>query len=135
MKLLALVGKAAANRRVAVVTTVVFAVLCAGGGMTIGQGAVGVFVGVGVLLGLVNLLLTEISVIRMAEGGELSRKQFGFSSLGRIVVITALSGVVALVFWPNGLGAFFGLAVFQPIALVLTGLPTLRALRKGGEQA
>lgn len=135
MKAITLVRKAAANRRVAVATTVVFAVLCAAGGMTVGQGALGVFVGVGVLFGLVNLLLTEISVIRMAEGGEMSRRQFGFSSLGRLVVITALSAVVALVFWPNGLGAFFGLAVFQPIALVLTGLPTLRALRKGGEQA
>lgn len=135
MKLFALVRKAAANRRVAAVTTVVFAVLCAAGGMSIGQGALGVFVGIGVLFGLVNLLLTEISVIRMAEGGELSRRQFGFSSLGRLVVITALSAVVAVVFWPDGLGAFFGLAVFQPIALVLTGLPTLRALRKGGEQA
>lgn len=135
MKAIALVRKAAANRRLAVVTTVVFAVLCAAGGMTVGYGALGVFVGVGVLLGLVNLLLTEVSVIRMAESGEMSRRQFGFSSLGRLAVITALSAVVAVVFWPDGLGAFFGLAVFQPIALVLTGLPTLRALRKGGEQA
>lgn len=135
MKAITLLRKAVANRRVAVVTTVVFAVLCAAGGMTVGQGALGVFVGVGVLLGLVNLLLTEVSLIRMADGGEMSRRHFGFSSLGRLVVITALSALVALLFWPNGLGAFFGLAVFQPIALVLTGLPTLRALRRGGEQA
>lgn len=135
MRALRLVRKAASNRRVAVATTVVFAALCAAGGMTIGKGALGVFVGVGVLLGLVNLLLTELSLIRMAEDGELSRRHFGFSSLGRLVVITVLSALVALVFWPDGLGAFFGLAVFQPIALVLTGLPTLRALRKGGGEA
>jgi hypothetical protein len=37
---------------------------------------------------------------------------------------------IAVAFWPDGIGAFFGLAVFRLIALVMTTAPLLKELKK-----
>jgi hypothetical protein len=37
---------------------------------------------------------------------------------------------IAVMFWPDGIALLLGLAVFRLIALVMTGLPLLKELKK-----
>ncbi|MGH3096576.1 MAG: ATP synthase subunit I [Streptosporangiales bacterium] len=128
-----LILRAARNQRVTLLAGVALAALCAGLGLSFGYGAVGLFAAVGVLFGVVNALITEVTMIRIVDReGEPSRRQFGFSSLGRLAIISAAALILVIVFWPNGIGTFFGLAIFQPVVIVLTGLPLLKQLRNGG---
>lgn len=96
-----------------------------------GHLTIGLFFAAGVFLELVNKLLTEYGLMRSTEVGELpSRKQVGFSALGRLMGVTVVAVGLAALFWPNGIGVLFGLAIFHLILLVLTGIPLLRELRK-----
>lgn len=128
-----LILRAARNQRVTLVAGLALAALCAGIGLSLGYGAVGLFAAVGVLFGLANALIAELTMIRIVDSeGAPSRRQFGFSSLGRLAIISGAALVLVIAFWPNGIGTFFGLAIFQPVVLVLTGLPLLKELRNGG---
>lgn len=93
--------------------------------------AIGLFFTVGVALELANRLLTELTLLKAVESGELpSRKQYGMGALVRLMGITVIAGTLTVVFWPDGAGVLFGLALFHLIALVLTGIPLLKELRK-----
>jgi hypothetical protein len=96
-----------------------------------GQWKVGVFVSAGIALGLANLALTELSLLRSVESGDLiSRKQYALSSLVRLTGVSLVAGALAVVFWPEGGTVLLGLALFQMITLVLTGLPLLKEIKK-----
>jgi len=86
----------------------------------------------GVLLGLVNHLMTELWLLRIITSGvEPTRSQMIASTLTRLGVLTVVAVGAAVLFWPNGIGLLLGLAIFRLIALVMTGLPLLKELKQG----
>ncbi|TWE07979.1 ATP synthase subunit I [Rudaeicoccus suwonensis] len=93
---------------------------------------IGVFASVGIFLSLANQLFTETTLLRAVESGEeFSRKQYGASSAGRLMVITVIAGAICAFFWSSGGAAVLvGLAVFHMIILMATGLPLLKELKK-----
>jgi len=85
----------------------------------------------GVGLGLLNHLATEYWLLRLITSGEEpTRNRLAMSTMVRLVVVSAAAVAIAVVFWPDGIGVFFGLAVFRLIALVMTTVPLLKELRK-----
>src|SRR3954453_5693647 len=86
----------------------------------------------GVLLGLVNHLMTELWLLRIITSGvEPTRSQMIASTLTRLGVLTVVAVGAAILFWPNGIALLLGLAIFRLIALVMTGLPLLKELKQG----
>jgi hypothetical protein len=85
----------------------------------------------GVVLGLLNHLATEYWLLRLITSGEEpTRQRLAMSTMVRLVVISVAAVAIAVWFWPDGIGVFFGLAVFRLIALVMTTLPLLKELKK-----
>ena len=100
-------------------------------GVGLGSWTSGAFTAVGVLLGLGNAVLTELSLARFAADSDLpSRKRFAVSALVRLGVISLIAFALVALFWPVGGFVFLGLALFQLLSVVLTGLPLLKELRK-----
>ena len=86
----------------------------------------------GVLLGLVNHLMTERWLLGIiTSGADPTRSQMIASTLMRLGVLTVVALGAAIAFWPNGIGLLLGLAIFRLIALVMTGLPLLKELKQG----
>lgn len=97
----------------------------------LGRAQVGIFFTVGVLLSLLNHVLTELALARsLATGDDISRKQFAMGSLGRLAVVTLLAAVIVLTFWPYGAAVLIGLALMHLVLLIFTGLPLLNEMRK-----
>jgi hypothetical protein len=85
----------------------------------------------GVVLGLLNHLATEYWLLRLLTSGEEpTRNRLAMSTMTRLVVVSVAAVAIAVWFWPDGIGVFFGLAVFRLIALVMTTLPLLKELKK-----
>src|SRR5690242_13644583 len=85
----------------------------------------------GVVLGLLNHLATEYWLLRLLTSGEEPTKnRLAMSTMTRLVVVSVAAVAIAVAFWPDGIGAFFGLAVFRLIALVMTTLPLLKELKQ-----
>jgi hypothetical protein len=100
-------------------------------GVGVGEWQIGLFVAVGVILGLANGILTEAFLLRATESDDmLSRKQFAISSLVRLSGISLVALTLAVAFWPYGGAVLAGLAAFHLLALVLTALPLLKELRQ-----
>lgn len=96
-----------------------------------GEWKIGVFLGAGVVLGLVNHMLTELFLLRSVESSDLiTRKQYAMSSLVRLLGVSLVAVVLAVAFWPDGATVLVGLAVFHMITLVLTGIPLLKEIKK-----
>jgi hypothetical protein len=86
----------------------------------------------GVLLGLVNHLMTERWLLGIiTSGADPTRSQMIASTLMRLGLLTVVALGAAIAFWPNGIGLLLGLAIFRLIALVMTGLPLLKELKQG----
>lgn len=86
----------------------------------------------GVLLGLVNHVMTERWLLGIiTSGAQPSRGQMIASTLTRLGALTVVAVGAAVLFWPNGIGLLLGLAIFRLIALVMTGLPLLKELKQG----
>jgi hypothetical protein len=85
----------------------------------------------GVLLGLVNHLVTELWLLRLITSGETpTRNRMIASTVVRLLVLTVVAVGIAVIFWPDGIGLLLGLAIFRLIALVMTSLPLLKELKK-----
>jgi hypothetical protein len=85
----------------------------------------------GIGLGLVNHLATEFWLLRIITSGEQpTRSEMIFATVARLTVLTAVAVVIAVVFWPDGIGLLLGLAVFRLVALVMTSVPLLKELKK-----
>jgi len=85
---------------------------------------------VGVLLGLVNHLVTEYWLLRIiAGGGEPSRGQLTRFTMVRLTILAVVAIGVAVAFWPDGVGVLFGLAIFRLVALIMTTVPLLKELK------
>lgn len=86
----------------------------------------------GVLLGLVNHVMTERWLLGIiTSGAQPTRGQMIASTLTRLGALTVVAVGAAVLFWPNGIGLLLGLAIFRLIALVMTGLPLLKELKQG----
>ena len=85
----------------------------------------------GVALGLVNHLATEFWLLRIITSGEQpTRNQMIASTMARLIVLTVVAIGIAVAFWPDGIGLLLGLALFRLIALLMTGIPLLKELKK-----
>jgi hypothetical protein len=85
----------------------------------------------GIALGLINHLVTEFWLYKVISSGvELTRNKMAASAFVRLMVLTAVAVAIAAVFWPDGAGLLFGLAIFRLIALVMTTIPLLKELKK-----
>jgi hypothetical protein len=86
----------------------------------------------GIVLGLVNHLVTEFWLLKIITSGEQpTRNQMVATTLLRLLVLTVVAVGIAVLVWPDGIGLLLGLAIFRLIALVMTGIPLLRELKKG----
>jgi hypothetical protein len=96
-----------------------------------GEWRAGLFLGVGVLLGLVNSAVTELFLLRSVRADELiTRQQYAVASLVRLLGVSVVAVSVAVAFWPDGATVLFGLALFHLLTLVLTGIPLLKEIKK-----
>jgi hypothetical protein len=85
----------------------------------------------GIALGLANHLATEYWLMRIIASGEQpTRNKMIASTMSRLLVLTLVAVGIAVMFWPDGIGLLLGLALFRLIALVMTGLPLLKELKK-----
>jgi hypothetical protein len=85
----------------------------------------------GISLGLANHLVTEYWLLKIISSGEEpSRSQMVMSTIVRLLILTVVAVSIAVMFWPDGIGLLLGLALFRLIALVMTGLPLLKELKK-----
>jgi hypothetical protein len=91
---------------------------------------VGVFFGIGLLLGLLNALLVQRSVESITAEAHPLKRKMALNSATRLLVITVIGLTIAFVFRPTGLGVVFGLALFQVLLVLTTALPVIKALRK-----
>lgn len=120
-----------APRRVFVVATIM-----AGVGLAIasilGYWLVGLLFAVGLGLGAIHNAMTATAIRKHTVAGvETDRKGFAFSSLFRLLYITAFGAVFLLAFKRAGLAVFVGLLVFHFMALLGTSMPLLKELKKG----
>ncbi|MGO9031921.1 ATP synthase subunit I [Mycobacterium sp.] len=90
---------------------------------------VGVFFGVGLLLGLLNAVGVQRSVAAITAEAHPLKKQMAMNSASRLLIITVIGLGAAFVFRPAGLGVVFGLALFQVLLVVSTALPVWKKLR------
>jgi len=85
----------------------------------------------GVGLGLVNQVATELWLARLISSGEQpTRGRIAASTITRLLLLSVVAVAVAVVYWPSGVGLLLGLALFRLIALVMTGIPLLKELKK-----
>jgi hypothetical protein len=85
----------------------------------------------GIGLGLVNHLATEYWLLRIITSGEEpTRNEMIGATVARLTVLTVVAVVIAVYFWPDGIGLLLGLAVFRLVALVMTSVPLLKELKK-----
>ncbi len=83
----------------------------------------------GVGLGLVNHLATEYWLLRIISSGEQpTRGQMIRATMVRLIGLTAVAVVLAVVLWPDGIGLLLGLAIFRLLALMMTSVTLLKEL-------
>ena len=84
----------------------------------------------GIVLGLVNHLVTEYWLLRLLSSGEQpTRRKMTMATITRLAVLSVVAVGCAVAFWPSGIGLLLGLAVFRLIALVMTTIPLLKELK------
>jgi hypothetical protein len=90
---------------------------------------VGVFFGIGLLLGLLNALLVRRSVESITAREHPLKRSMAVNTASRLTIITIVGLIIAYVFRPTGLGVLFGLALFQVLLVATTALPVWKKLR------
>ncbi|MBA0049264.1 ATP synthase subunit I [Mycobacterium sp. NPDC050853] len=95
----------------------------------LGHWAIGVFFVTGLGLGLVNALLVRQSAEVITAQDNPSKQKMAINSAARLMVITVLALVIAFVFRPDGLGVFFGVALFQVLLVLTTAVPVWKGIR------
>ncbi|OBI43440.1 ATP synthase subunit I [Mycobacterium sp. E796] len=116
--------------RLLAISLAVTALAMLGAGLS-GRLMLGVFFGVGLLLGLLNALLVRRSVASITAKEHPLKSSMALNSATRLAIITVIALIIAYVFRPNGLGAMFGLALFQVLLVVSTAVPVYKKLRTG----
>ncbi|WP_227979797.1 hypothetical protein [Nocardia spumae] len=90
----------------------------------------GVFICIGLGLGWANAQLTLRSVTRITRSESPNKQMLAMSTAARLIIVTVLAIIVAFLTRPNGVGIFFGLALFQVILVLHTVVPEWRGLRQ-----
>ena len=114
--------------RLFVISLALTALATLGAGLS-GQLMLGVFFGIGLLLGLLNAILVQRSVESITAKEHPLKSSMALNSASRLAIITILALIIAYVFKPAGLGAMFGLALFQVLLVFSTALPVWKKLR------
>jgi hypothetical protein len=84
----------------------------------------------GVLLGLINHLVTEYWLLRIITSGQQpTRGQLTRTTIVRLTVLSVVAVGIAVAFWPAGIGLLLGLAIFRLISLAMTAIPLLKELK------
>ncbi|MDP9319232.1 MAG: hypothetical protein M3O94_09225 [Actinomycetota bacterium] len=123
--------RAFANQRRTELLALGFCVAAIWISVPMGEWRVGVFISAGILLSLLNHVLTENTLLTSVEDGDLfTRKQYATSALVRLMGISLVAVVLAVAFWPDGGAVFAGLALFHLVTLVFTGFPLLKEIKK-----
>jgi hypothetical protein len=98
---------------------------------TLDSWATAICAAVGVVLGLLNHLVTELWLGRIISGGhEPTRSALTRFTVLRLTILSVIAVAVAFALGRPGIALIFGLAIFRLIALVMTGLPLLKELKK-----
>jgi hypothetical protein len=116
--------------RLFVISLVLTALATLGAGLS-GQPMLGVFFGIGLLLGLLNAVLVQRSVNVITAKDQPLKSSMAVNSAMRLAIITVIGLVLAFAFRPNGLGVLFGLALFQVLLVFSTAMPVWKKLRTG----
>lgn len=90
----------------------------------------GVFISGGLVLGWLNAQLNWMSIVRITDSETPSKQKLALSSASRLLILTGLSILIAMVARPNGIGVFFGLALFQLVLVLHTVIPEVKGLRQ-----
>jgi hypothetical protein len=123
--------KVIAKQRRLIVLAAVLAVLVVLGSSGVGKLQVGLLAAAGILLGLLNGIFTELTLLRAVDSGELpNKREYAMTSVARLIGLSLVAVVLVVAFWPYGAATLFGLAFFHLITVVLTGIPVLKELRK-----
>lgn len=96
----------------------------------LGHVVMGILGIVGMGLGVFNTRMLQKSVANVISQENPSRKAIGQASIGRLAMITALAVALGIFVRPDGLGVFFGLAIFQMIIIGTTIAPVMKERRK-----
>jgi hypothetical protein len=125
-----LLGVLRAQRKV-VAAAVLLAVACFWVMGPVGKWETATLTAVGIGLALLNHLASELWLGRLiSSGAEPSRGSIAASAFTRLAVLAVVAVGIAALTWPDGVGLLLGLALFRLIALVMTGLPLLKELKK-----
>lgn len=89
----------------------------------------GVFVLIGLALGVVNLAMVQRAAASYASRGGSGKKVFAVGSFGRLAIISVLAFGCAVLFRPAGIGAIVGVAAFQFIAATVAAIPITKEVR------
>ena len=116
--------------RLSVICVAITAVAVLAAGLS-GHLMIGVFFGIGLFLGLLNAVLVQRSVASITAKEHPLKSSMALNSATRLAVITVIALIIAFVFRPSGLGAMFGLALFQIVLVASTALPVWKKLRAG----
>jgi hypothetical protein len=98
----------------------------------LGHVMVGVFFGVGLVLGLLNAVLVQRSVDAITADAHPLKRKMALNSATRLLVLTVIGLTIAFIFRPQGLGVVFGMALFQVVLVISTALPVMKKLKAGG---
>jgi hypothetical protein len=101
----------------------------------LGHPMVGVFLGIGLALGLLNAILVQRSVAAITAKEHPLKRKVALNSATRLLVMTVIGLTIAFIFRPQGLGVVFGMALFQVVLVASTALPVVRKLRAGTADA
>jgi hypothetical protein len=95
-----------------------------------GHPFMGMFACIGLSLGALNNKMLQQSMLNYAVTPTMTKGHFARRALVRLSIVTAIALAVGLIFRPDGLGLFAGLAVFQVLMLVGASVPVFRSLRQ-----
>jgi hypothetical protein len=95
----------------------------------LGHVMVGVFFGVGLVLGLLNAVLVQRSVEAITADAHPLKGKMALNSATRLLVMTVIGLTMAFIFRPQGLGVVFGMALFQVVLVISTALPVMKKIR------
>jgi uncharacterized protein (DUF58 family) len=95
----------------------------------------GVFFGIGLLMGLLNAVLVQRSVSVITAKTHPLKRSMAMNSATRLAILTVIGLAIAFAFRPAGLGVVFGLALFQVLLVATTALPVWKKLRAGAVQS
>ena len=90
----------------------------------------GTSIAIGVLLGVINHVATELWLLRLISSGDQpTRNNMIAATLVRLGVLTVVAVGIAIAFWPDGVGLLLGLAVYRLISLLMTSVTLLKELK------